>query len=397
MRVLVICEHFEPSTDACSKRMTTIVDRLVECGHHVRVLASETSLVDENEGFVCRPYVDYYSAYRMDEKTPMKRLRNNLSELANSRKAANELDRFDCVVVTTPPLLLVLSALSIAERMDARLVLDVRDVWPDVAYEMGSFRPGSLYGRTFERIARKAYARASLITAVTPGKVAKLREKLPEGEQEKVALIPNGFDLAFLEQEEGGDVIERQMAGDAPTCVYVGNLGFAQGLTSLLCIAERFPDVRFLLFGTGAEETLLAKQINGRDLANVRLCGKVGARDACAILRRADCAYVPLVSSDLRDSVPTKLYEALGCGCPVLLAARGDSVSLLDEVGLGYSAAPEDGEGLARAFEKLLATKWTERQKDTAAARIASRHSRQAAAKDFEALLAERFAGEPRA
>ena len=59
---------------------------------------------------------------------------------------------FDVVVCTTPPLLLTTSAIKIAKRKGAKLVLDVRDVWPDVAYEMGSFAPSSLYGRFFSHI-----------------------------------------------------------------------------------------------------------------------------------------------------------------------------------------------------------------------------------------------------
>ncbi len=391
MRILILCEHFEPSTDACSKRMNSIVDRLIQCGHDVQVLASETSLLDAESSFADKPYVRYYRTYCMDEKTVLKRLRNNLSEFLNSKKEACVLDRFDLIVVTTPPLLLTLSALSISKHSKARLVVDVRDIWPDVAYEMGSFRSGSIYGRVFEKIAQRAYARAALITTVTPGKVAKLCGKLPENEQGKVKLISNGIDLAFLEQKEDVGIVKQYMSDSKPTCVYIGNVGLAQGLSSLLRLATKYPGVRFLIFGGGAEEQLLEKKIREQKLENVCLCGKVSARGAFTILHHASCAYIPLVNSNLKDSIPTKLYEALACGCPVLLAACGDAVNLLEETGLGFSAAPEDEGGLAWAFGKILATDWSKSQKDAAANWVAAHHSRQAAACEFEKLLVARF------
>lgn len=62
------------------------------------------------------------------------------------------MGEFDVVICTTPPLLLTDSAIRISRHKDAKLVLDIRDIWPDVAYEMGTFTPNSLYGKFFHAL-----------------------------------------------------------------------------------------------------------------------------------------------------------------------------------------------------------------------------------------------------
>ena len=53
----------------------------------------------------------------------------------------------------------------------------------------------------------------------------------------------------------------------------------------------------------------------------------------------------------MTDSVPTKIYDALACGCPILLLAKGDSCKILDEVGLGEHV--ESKEELKDKFEYM--------------------------------------------
>ena len=101
------------------------------------------------------------------------------------------------------------------------------------------------------------------------------------------------------------------------------------------------------------------------------------------VLRHADISYVPLVSSRLRDSIPTKMYEALACGCPVLLAAEGDAVDLLEECGLGAHAAPEDPKALLKAFDRLMEHPFSGKRRKATSEWVIENHSRQRFATEF--------------
>lgn len=380
MKILYIADTYRPARTACANRTFALVDALCKAGHDVQVLASTDSMLGMQEG--CKPlgHVAFFRTFPLVDKTLLNRLRNNFGGAREAVKAADKLGDFDVIVCTIPPLLLAASAVKIAKKKHAKLVLDVRDIWPDVAYEMGSFAPGSLYGKFFDSIARRAYSAADLVVTVSPGKVQKLKTRVPDG---RAVLVPNGIDEGFLNNEEDPALAERLCLGEGPICAYVGNVGLAQGLGTLLDIAKARPGVRFLLFGDGADRARLEERTDAEGIGNVEFCGKVGERGVYTVLRRAAVSYVPLVSSRLRDSVPTKMYEALACGCPVLLAAEGDAVDLLDECGLGAHAAPEDPAALLSAFDWLMEHPFSGAECTAASVWAVENHSRQRFARAF--------------
>lgn len=385
MKILYLADTYRPARTACANRTAVLVDALRGAGHDVRVLVSTDSLIGAPEGYEPPDHATFFETFPLVDKTLVNRLRNNFGGAREAVRAADKLGEFDAVVCTTPPLLLTSSAVTIARRKRARLVLDVRDIWPDVAYEMGSFAPGGLYGHFFERVARRAYAAADLVVTVSPGKVEKLKGRVPNG---RVALVPNGIDEAFLENEEDAALAGRLSLGDGPICAYVGNIGLAQGLGTLLDIASARPNTRFLLFGEGADKARLEDRAKASGISNVEFCGKIDERGVYTVLKHAAVSYVPLVSSRLRDSIPTKMYEALACGCPVLLAAEGDAAELLDESGLGAHAAPEDPKALLAAFDCLIGRPFSDAERAAASAWVVENHSRQR----FSRLFAESMA-----
>lgn len=393
MRLLFLTDSYRPSRSACANRATVLVEALRAVGIDVEVLASGDSLIDASSNYAQPDYVSYFKVFPLEEKTLINRLKNNLGGCTASIKAAKTLGEFDLVLCTTPPLLLAAAATTIAKRKNAKLILDVRDIWPDVAYEMGSFTPSSAYGRFFACIANKVYQKASLVTTVSPGKFKKLSEHISCND--KVALVPNGIDEAFLDNEIDRELVSEYHLTEGTICSYIGNIGLAQGLDTLLDIAAKRPSVRFLIFGKGAERDCLAQKAIDKELSNVIFCGTVDAQGVYTVLRHSQIAYVPLVNSNLKDSIPTKLYECLACGCPVLLTAVGDSADLLDKSGLGRHVAPENVEGIMKAFDEMISKDYSSAQRGAARDFIINEHSRQKHAREFARLVVSRF-GESR-
>ena len=234
------------------------------------------------------------------------------------------------------------------------------------------------------------YRRADLITTVSPGKVAKLYNKLDENLRDKVRLISNGYDLRNDLEIRNGDAVEQFGMKDHPTCVYIGNVGLAQGLESLLEIAARtkHQDYQFLIFGNGAEKEILEAKAEQRSLTQVRFCGNLPHEQVADVLSHAKISYIPLKNANMKDSVPTKLYESLAMGCPVLLAAEGDAADILEETGLGLHASPDEAEKNVAAFDALVDRYDQIIQKRESAMRIVrERHSRQSAVLELEKQL----------
>jgi len=384
MNILIQMGDSYPDESPCAKRMRPFYDSFIAHGHKVTILAPLT-----NNSILETPDVKYCSTIKLRKKTPFWRLLNSLSFAWSSFWKSLTLGKVDVVITTAPPPFMNISGWMISILKRAKLVYDVRDIWPDVALEMGSFAKDSFYCKVFASIRDFMLKHSDLTTAVSPGKVKKLQEYCPSA---KVIEICNGLDEEFLKNTEDTDVISKYELNKGFICSYIGNLGLAQGLTQLLDIAfkakEEKLNVRFLLFGSGAEEDLLKQRVAEQQLSNVLFPGRIPNKQIYTILRYSDISFISLVNENLKDSVPTKLYEALGVGSPVLLAACGDSADILNDCKLGISVKPNDSDALWSAFYSMYQTiDNIKTNRENARNIILQKHSRQKAAEQMEKNL----------
>lgn len=332
----------------CTKRVRAWKDELQKQGFEVVVMAPDI------QGIAKEPEIIYCRTIPLKKKTPFYRLANGISFALSSVLALGKAGKTDIVITTTPPALISMAGWIMARIKRAGLVYDVRDIWPDVALEMNEFEENSMYCKIFRFIRDFMLRHADLVTAVSDGKVKKLKEYAPG---KNIVKIPNGFDRYFLKNQINKDLYGKIAAPDRFVCVYTGNLGLAQGLKQLLYLAEMAGKNQlkaiFWIYGTGAEEAELREYVRVHKLDNVFFRGRLSNRDIYTVLKAADLSFVSLVNENLRDSIPTKIYEALGVGCPVLLAAEGDAAALLKEAGLGIAVRPNQQEALWEAFMTL--------------------------------------------
>lgn len=365
MRVLIHTDEYYPTAQACAYRMQVFADIFIKLGDEVTVV---TSSANKANGIIERDKhkekIIYSPAIRMKKKTTVMRLLNNLTFGITSFFSAIAAGNVDVVITTSPPPLVSITGWIIAKCKRAKIVYDVRDIWPDIALEMGSFTEDSIFCKAFKKISAFMYKHADVVTTVSPGKVEKIRgyvsmqsgRKSGPNHINKVWLVGNGFDESFANSEFYQDVVDRYELDKKLTCVYIGNIGLAQGLGALLDVAAKtkYKDIQFLCFGMGAEKEILEKRVQNEGLANVKFCGVVDHSKVFSILSRAKLSFIPLKNGNMKDSVPTKVYEALGIGCPVLLVAEGDSADIVAETGLGRSVSPNEPQNLVDVFDDII-------------------------------------------
>ena len=393
MRILIHTDEYYPTAQACTYRMSVLAEAFLQRGNDVTVVTSAANLANGTaEGR--KETILYAPAVRMKKKTTLMRMLNNLSFGITSIFTARKAGKVDIVITTSPPPLVSISGWMIARIKHAKLIYDVRDIWPDVALEMGSFTEGSIYAKVFRRIARFMYRHADLITTVSPGKAAKIKEHLRAdgvSNTEKVELVPNGFDERILRSPVDEALIQEYHLDEKFTCVYVGNIGLAQGLESLLHLAAEpgHEGFQFLLFGNGAEKERLQQQAKEMGLENVYFCGTLPHEKVTTLLRFAKLSFIPLKSANMKDSIPTKVYEALGIGCPVLLCAEGDACDIVNETRMGRCVSPEHPEELSAAFDEMAAHYDSyAAPREEAQGLMLQKYSRQQIALAFESRLA---------
>jgi glycosyltransferase involved in cell wall biosynthesis len=235
-----------------------------------------------------------------------------------------------------------------------KLVFDVRDIWPDIALEMGEIKKESFLYNIMDKLANFIYKKSYYITCVSQGKYTKLIQKgIPK---EKVKLVSNGFDSEFLENDIDEEIIDKYKLKEGNILIYTGVVGIAQGLDLIVDAADslkEYKDIRFLIVGDGFEREILEKKARDKGLTNIIFTGMVPNNKVFTFYKFAMASIVPLKNENLKDSVPTKMLESLGASCPVILCAKGEAEELLIKSKGGIAINPGDYSALRNAILEL--------------------------------------------
>jgi glycosyltransferase involved in cell wall biosynthesis len=166
--------------------------------------------------------------------------------------------------------------------------------------------------------------------------------------------------------------------------LYAGLHGIAQGLDSVIEAARELSPaarIEIVLVGDGPERRRLVERARGLGLTGVRFLDPRPREEIPALLASADVALVPL-GMDLPGAVPSKLYEAMGAGVPVLLVAEGEPAEIVRRTGAGVAVPPGDPAALRRTLEALAA--------DPEGRRRMGQAGRTAAEKEFDRRMIAR-------
>lgn len=369
MRILVISQYFPPETGGTSNRLGPMATGLAAAGHEVHVIAEKpnhpagvTFEGYEKGFFLDRSYrgvpVTHAWVYATPEKTFFTRLLFYLSFMVTAVLAALRRDEdVDVVLASSPPLFVGVAGRAIAWLKRARFVFDVRDPWPEVAVAMGELREGwaAEAGRAVERF---IYRGADGITAVTEGFCEGIRARVDHGVP--IRRIPNGTVPEQYAIDAGPESLRGELDLPASTFIatYAGNVGVAQGLGHLLEAARRLDDAEeemlILVVGDGPAKSALVEQARTRGLRRIVFRDRVPLPEAARYMAASDALLVPLRDRPIfRSFVPSKLFDGMAAGRPLLLSVDGEARDILREAGAGLHYPAEDDRGLVEAMRTL--------------------------------------------
>jgi glycosyltransferase involved in cell wall biosynthesis len=364
MRVVLLTHYYPPEVGAAQARLAALARGLGERGMQVTV---HTGFPHYPSGTIAPPYRNRLLAVQYEEgvkvvrsivyPTPnrgvTRRLANHAAFAAGALLTSAATGRVDVVVAETPPLFTAAAGVLYAMGKRAPLVLNVSDLWPESAIELGAIGDGRA-ARAAHALARCCYRHASLIAAPTQGIVASLQARAEGGA--KVVQVPPAVDL----QRFATLPPPTPLTNGALHVLYAGTLGLAQGLRTLVqAAALAGPQaVELTLAGDGPDRAPLQELIAARGLTNVHLLGTVAPQRIPELYACADAGVVALRDRRIFEgALPTKLFEILAAGRPAIVAAprAGEAGQLVHAARAGLVVAPEDPQALADAFRQLRA------------------------------------------
>jgi glycosyltransferase involved in cell wall biosynthesis len=399
MRIAIHSQYYPPEMGAPQARLSHLAGEFARRGHEVVVL---TAFPNYPKG---RVEPGYGGLFRREERDGISiirtwirpsqsvglsaRLKSYFSFVLSSLAVGwFTLGRLDVLITESPPLFLGIAGYLLAWRTGARWIFNVSDLWPESAVHLGAVSPGWGLDAAYA-LERFCYRRAWLVTGQSAEILENIHRRFPAV---RTYHLSNGVDTQLFEPGLRDAKARRLLLDGAPegACValYAGLHGVAQGLDQILDAAAKLtdlPPVRFVFVGDGPEKHQLVQAARQRGLENVRFLEAVPRESMPALMASADLSLVPLKMS-LPGAVPSKIYEAMGAGVPLVLIADGEAATLVRRSEAGMVVAPGDTAAVASAVRTLAG--------DPALRRRLGKAGREAALRDFDRRgIADRFIG----
>jgi len=364
VRIAYVCHYFAPEPAAPAARVHELSRAWVRAGHQVSVV---TTFPNHPLGRIPPEYHGrWWSTEHMDG---IRVLRCWLYAVPNRGVGRRGLDHLsfmltalafglprvgplDVVIASSPTLFSALSAWVMARVKRVPFVLEVRDLWPEAIVDLGLMRPGPAVNM-LQALAHFLYRQAARVVVVTEAFADRLAATgVP---RRKLAVIPNGADTHLFSPQCDGRSTRAALDLDGRFVVaYVGSHGLSHGLGAVLDAAAVQPEVAFLLVGDGADRDRLVSERDRRHLRNVVMRPSVPKDQVPGLYAAADACLVPLRDVPLFETfVPSKLFEVLAAGRPVIGAVRGEARNILARSGGALLVDPERGDQLAEAVRRL--------------------------------------------
>jgi putative colanic acid biosynthesis glycosyltransferase WcaI len=251
------------------------------------------------------------------------------------------------IVASSPSMFLGPACIAAARARRARFVWDLRDLTWEYGRE-GDVIAGGVALRALRAVAGVMWATASaadLVVCANDGLAEIVREHMTNV---PVEIVRNGVDESLLGMFDPGPPPQRGSIG----VLYAGLIGHAQQLEVLIEAAALAPDLRVVLAGDGPCRGDLEHLVERRRLANVTFIGYVDPEELTGIYHSSDVLFAQVRQSKLHavTAVPSKLYEYMAAGRPIVYAGEGAAAALIDETGSGITTGPGDPRAIVGAI-----------------------------------------------
>jgi glycosyltransferase involved in cell wall biosynthesis len=311
-----------------------------------------------------------------------------------TKRVGRKLDKPDVVFATHTPLTIGLAGADLGRYFNVPFIFEVRDLWPEALVNVGALKnPLAIWW--LQRMAKKIYAEAKHIVALSPGmKEGIIRAGVPA---EKVTVIPNASDIDLFHPElDGSDARARLGLGNKFAAIYFGAMGMANGLEYVIeaarILAERDKDnIILVLHGGGGKRAELQEMARRYGLINVIFSDLVPDKAEVARIV-AGCQACMIIYRAAKEHTwsPNKMFDALAAGKPVLINVPGWLGETIESNNCGRCLDSRHPDALADALEELAANPELCRQMGKNARALAEREfARDKLAERIEKILLE--------
>jgi colanic acid biosynthesis glycosyl transferase WcaI len=367
MKILLICAFFPPEVGSAAHLYYELGQALQARGHEVTVLTGlpRYHVIGDSKPYRKRPFISetyhglrVFRVFNLDIPWNFPLLRG-LDQFLSAflfGVAGLFIPSFDVALVYSPPLPLAMATLTLARMWGKPAVLNVQDIFPQSAIDLGILRNRHLI-RLFKGMEALLYRQFGTTIVHSEGNRNYILSR--GGYPERVKVIPNWVDTEAIKPAPKRNPLRKTLGLDDHFVVsFAGIMGYSQDLETIIDCATLLKDHRdisFLLVGDGVEKPRLQEMARERHLDNLYFLPMQPKEEYPKVLTASDLCLVTLRKEVKTPVVPSKILSIMAAGRPVLasLPLEGDAPRLVAAAQAGICVAPESPEMLAEAILKL--------------------------------------------
>lgn len=366
MKILYLSQYFPPEMGAPSARVSELSRYWAESGAEVTVV---TAFPNHPTGKLFPGYqgkrfqretIDGYTVLRSwiyvaANKGFFKRIVCFLSFMVSSTwTAVFRAGPCDVVIATSPQIFCGLAGWVVSRIKRRPFVLEIRDLWPDSAIQLGVLKNPLLvaFSRTLEKF---LYRRADLIVPVSESIRAAIEAHgIPP---DRFELIPNGIDFGlFIPGPRDNPQRQSLDIGDRFLTSYIGTHGLAHGLERIVEAAQRLDPARFhfVFIGEGARKQAVIDRARELGVIHATFLPYQEKADIPKWLAASDLSIVSLEDLPVFLTVlPSKMFEIMACERPILLLGKGECAQVVSSSEAGVAVEDGDPSRVAAEIERF--------------------------------------------
>jgi glycosyltransferase involved in cell wall biosynthesis len=365
LHILFLTDNFPPEVNAPASRTFEHCREWVKAGHRVTVV---TCAPNFPKGKVFDGYQNrLWSRETMDgidvvrvwsyvtaNEGFLRRILDYQSYMVTATIASLFIRRVDLVIGTSPQFFTACAAYVVSRLKFRPYIFELRDLWPESIKAVGAMKNARAIA-LLESLELFLYRKIARVVSVTQSfKNILVRRGIDAA---KIEVVTNGVDLSNFKPRAKDAALTKELGLEgAFVAGYIGTHGLAHGLETLLAAAEKLrgKGFVFLFLGDGARKQALRDQAAAMKLDNVVFIDSVSKADVARYWSLLDVSVIHLKKTDLFTTViPSKLFESMGMGLPVLHGVAGESADIVRAEGAGIPFTPESADELAAALERL--------------------------------------------
>ena len=322
MKLAILTQYFYPETGAPQNRLYELSKKFKEYGWEVMII---TGMPNYPKGKIFPGYrwkfsssekidnidVNRYWLFASNSKNKLPRIISMISFSFSSLFSFFKLKKFkpDFLFTESPPLTLGYSGYLLSKFTDSKMIMNVSDIWPLSAKELGAIGDGKIY-KKLESLEKFLYRKAFLNTGVDVKRFEKPKSFCESGQKIKI--------------------------------VYAGLLGVAQGIFEIVSkINFKELGAEFHIYGEGTERKATLDFIKKNPDNGIVVYKSVKSNEIPEILPKYYCTIIPLVNK-IYGAVPSKIYEAMAAGVPILYSGTGEGAAIISDNNIGLVSSPRD-------------------------------------------------------